>query len=73
MTRLVLGMAGCGTKSTAVIADEHSHILTKGVAGPSDIDDLQRAVVLENIGGADAQEVWAGCSRLMSWVPVNSR
>ena len=40
MTRLFLGIDGGGTKTQAVIVDEHGRFHSTGLGGPSNYDDV---------------------------------
>ena len=52
MSQYVLGVDGGGTKTNAVILDEHAHLCGFGRGGPSNLDDLSLDVIQANISNA---------------------
>jgi Predicted N-acetylglucosamine kinase len=52
MSQYVLGVDGDGTKTNAVILDEHAHLCGFGRGGPSNLDDLSLDVIQANISNA---------------------
>src|SRR5258706_16249639 len=52
MSQYVLGVDGGGTKTNAVILDEHAYLCGFGRGGPSNLDDLSLDVIQANISNA---------------------